>query len=199
GGTGPVVWRRAGLGVRVVPAPPLNQVSTRLRRRPGGLLGRPQPEPAEGDPAAPADQPDQPADAAGEPGRLRRSSRRRQGSLTTPDGGTPADGPDAPAAVPEPVAGPATQAGARPPTRRPAARPAPRRAEPEPAPTRAEQLALQEGDYRLPLPTLLSEGTPGRTRSRANDVVIAALQEVFEQFNVDAQVTGFTRGPTVTR
>src|SRR5205823_14156816 len=71
--------------------------------------------------------------------------------------------------------------------------------EPAPLPTRAEQLALAEGDYHLPPPGLLSHGAPGRTRSRANDVVIAALQEVFEQFNVDAQVTGFARGPTVTR
>ena len=77
------------------------------------------------------------------------------------------------------------------------------RAAPEhtPAPTRAEQLALSatEGDYRLPPPSVLSSGPPAKTRSRANDIVIAALTGVFDQFDVDAAVTGFTRGPTVTR
>ncbi|MGH3750992.1 MAG: DNA translocase FtsK, partial [Micromonosporaceae bacterium] len=46
---------------------------------------------------------------------------------------------------------------------------------------------------------LLKQGVAPKTRSKVNDQVIAALQEVFEQFNVDAAVTGFTRGPTVTR
>ncbi|MGH3648033.1 MAG: DNA translocase FtsK, partial [Micromonosporaceae bacterium] len=67
-------------------------------------------------------------------------------------------------------------------------------------PTRAEQLALTgEGDYKLPPPRILKQGPPAKSRSKVNDEVIAALQEVFEQFNVDAAVTGFTRGPTVTR
>jgi len=56
-----------------------------------------------------------------------------------------------------------------------------------------------EGDYVLPSPTLLKSGTPPKARSAATDLVIASLTDVFSQFKVDARVTGFTRGPTVTR
>jgi S-DNA-T family DNA segregation ATPase FtsK/SpoIIIE len=56
-----------------------------------------------------------------------------------------------------------------------------------------------EGGYRLPSPTLLKSGTPPKLRSAATDLVIASLTDVFSQFKVDARVTGFTRGPTVTR
>ncbi len=67
-------------------------------------------------------------------------------------------------------------------------------------PVRVEQLALS-GDvsYRLPSPAMLREGTPAKARSAVNDSVVASLTMVFEQFEIDAQVTGFTRGPTVTR
>ncbi|WP_416962736.1 DNA translocase FtsK [Streptomyces sp. Agncl-13] len=67
-------------------------------------------------------------------------------------------------------------------------------------PPRAEQLQLA-GDitYSLPSLDLLERGGPGKTRSAANDVVVASLQNVFMEFKVDASVTGFTRGPTVTR
>ncbi|MEU3463107.1 DNA translocase FtsK [Streptomyces sp. NPDC006733] len=70
----------------------------------------------------------------------------------------------------------------------------------EPLPPRAEQLQLS-GDitYSLPSLDLLERGGPGRTRSAANDAVVASLQLVFTEFKVDATVTGFTRGPTVTR
>jgi DNA segregation ATPase FtsK/SpoIIIE, S-DNA-T family len=54
-------------------------------------------------------------------------------------------------------------------------------------------------EYKLPPPDMLRVGAPPKTRSKANDTVVAALVEVFKQFNVDAKVVGFTRGPTVTR
>jgi DNA segregation ATPase FtsK/SpoIIIE, S-DNA-T family len=73
---------------------------------------------------------------------------------------------------------------------------------PTPLPARTEQLPLSAagaGGYLLPPPSLLREGTPPKAKTAANDTVIAALSTVLEEFQVDAQVTGFTRGPTVTR
>ncbi|MFE9626162.1 DNA translocase FtsK [Streptomyces sp. NPDC006527] len=71
---------------------------------------------------------------------------------------------------------------------------------PRDLPPRAEQLQLS-GDitYALPSLDLLTRGGPGKARSAANDAVVAALTNVFTEFKVDAAVTGFTRGPTVTR
>ncbi|MET9495208.1 DNA translocase FtsK [Streptomyces sp. NPDC006552] len=67
-------------------------------------------------------------------------------------------------------------------------------------PPRAEQLQLA-GDitYALPSLDLLTRGGPGKSRSAANDAVVESLTTVFTEFKVDAAVTGFTRGPTVTR
>jgi DNA segregation ATPase FtsK/SpoIIIE, S-DNA-T family len=59
--------------------------------------------------------------------------------------------------------------------------------------------AVTDGSYTLPPVALLKPGTVHRPRTKANDVVLEALTGVLEQFEVDAQVTGFTRGPTVTR
>lgn len=67
-------------------------------------------------------------------------------------------------------------------------------------PPRAEQLQLS-GDitYSLPSLDLLERGGPGKARSAANDAIVESLTTVFTEFKVDASVTGFTRGPTVTR
>ncbi|WP_156875690.1 FtsK/SpoIIIE family DNA translocase [Ornithinimicrobium pekingense] len=67
-------------------------------------------------------------------------------------------------------------------------------------PQRVEQLQLA-GDvtYTLPDSSMLKPGSPHKERSAANDRVVDALTGVLEDFNIDAQVTGFMRGPTVTR
>ena len=53
--------------------------------------------------------------------------------------------------------------------------------------------------YQLPKADVLKAGSAHKTATKANDKVVAALTEVMEQFGIDAQVTGFQRGPTVTR
>ncbi|HEY3531360.1 MAG TPA: DNA translocase FtsK [Nocardioides sp.] len=69
-----------------------------------------------------------------------------------------------------------------------------------PLPERMEQLELS-GDvvYSLPGNDVLRPGSPHKARSRASDGVVDRLTQVLEEFGIDAQVTGYTRGPTVTR
>jgi S-DNA-T family DNA segregation ATPase FtsK/SpoIIIE len=95
--------------------------------------------------------------------------------------------PSAPDPEPEAVVESAPTAGLTPPTQT------------SPPPRRIEQLRLGDGTYQLPGPTMLRQGPAARARSSANDIVIASLTQVFEQFEADAAVTGFSRGPTVTR
>jgi S-DNA-T family DNA segregation ATPase FtsK/SpoIIIE len=65
---------------------------------------------------------------------------------------------------------------------------------------RIEQLLLTgDSTYELPSQDLLRSGPASKNKSKANDTVVAALTEVFKQFEIDAEVTGFMRGPTVTR
>jgi S-DNA-T family DNA segregation ATPase FtsK/SpoIIIE len=75
--------------------------------------------------------------------------------------------------------------------------------DPTPAPKSTEQLTLSAsgagGSYTLPPAGKLKPGSIVKPRTKANDIVVNALSEVLDQFGVDAQVTGFTRGPTITR
>ena len=65
---------------------------------------------------------------------------------------------------------------------------------------RIEQLLLTgDSTYELPPQDLLRTGPAAKSKSKANETVLAALTEVFKQFEIDAEVTGFMRGPTVTR
>ncbi|NBH08120.1 DNA translocase FtsK [Amycolatopsis sp. SID8362] len=126
-------------------------------------------------------------DADPKSARLRKPSRRRQASDAEPEQldidamlAEPPTPTKPPKAVPKPVEVPEKK------PKKPA--------EPPLAVTRTV-----EGDYQLPPPDLLKLGDAPKSRSKANDAMIEAITGVLEQFNVDAQVTGFTRGPTVTR
>jgi len=69
-----------------------------------------------------------------------------------------------------------------------------------PIPQRAEQLQLS-GDvsYLLPDSETLKPGSVHKSRTEASDAVVGRLTEVLRQFEIDAHVTGYSRGPTVTR
>ncbi|MEG3634964.1 FtsK/SpoIIIE family DNA translocase [Micromonospora palythoicola] len=162
-------------GLLVVTATPINKIPERLGLLAGGVIGQDEAEPAE---------------AAATPSRRRPT--KRVPPPVDPDEFDDLDGAD----LQETMVLPRKAPSRVPASRKPAEPP-----EHSPAPTRAEQLALTglAGDYTLPPSNMLGSGAAPKTRSKANDEVIAALTGVFDQFDVDAAVTGFTRGPTVTR
>ncbi|ANZ38460.1 cell division protein FtsK [Lentzea guizhouensis] len=113
------------------------------------------------------------------PVKLRRPSRRRQAAAPVEE----EPQAELPLEEPEPE---------------PAPKPAPREKK---AAAAAPEMAVRavEGDYQLPPPNILKDGDAPKARSKANDQMIEAITGVLDQFSIDAQVTGFTRGPTVTR
>ncbi|MEU7957965.1 FtsK/SpoIIIE family DNA translocase [Micromonospora humida] len=170
-------------GLLVVTATPINKIPERLGLLAGTLVAPPE---------APEQEDAEPAEVVAKPARKRPA---RKAAPPPPD---PDDFDDVGPEVDlqETIVLPRRPASRVPASRKPAEPP-----EHSAPPTRAEQLALTglAGDYVLPPANMLTGGAAPKTRSKANDEVIAALTGVFDQFGVDAEVTGFTRGPTVTR
>jgi len=189
----------AGYALLVLTGTPVRQVPQRVRR-----LFRGTPPVVDG--AATTPEPSTTAPPVG----LRRTSRSRRGAGTA----GPSDGADTDVAeVSAPTDTSLSASGADPAASVPrqrkgraAAPAADRPAADRPDTSEGEQLRLttqrpdgEVGHYVLPPAGLLPTGPAPKIRSRANEVMIGSITGVLEQFDVDAQVTGFTRGPTVTR
>ncbi|MBK6874714.1 MAG: DNA translocase FtsK [Kineosporiaceae bacterium] len=212
--TVPILVLLALFGLLVLTATPIYEVGDRLRAAGDLLTGRAGPvvedEPVEDDGPAPSSF---------------LAKRRRRPGKAAPDGSLAGDEAFVKAVVDVDKATPGAKvratrtgdpedtivlSGPRPGEKRPVApgvlvdRAVEHKAPPEPPPTtqlppRVEQLLLGNVSYALPPSDLLTPGSPPKARSASNDKVVEALTTVFEQFEIDARVTGFSRGPTVTR
>ncbi len=190
-------------GVLIITATPLYQVPARLAETRDRLLGHEAPEEdADATQAIPATRSRRRKPAADETGEIDpemgdpaydspvlsdRELRKRKKRLETTDDGLDIFAPEP--TTPEPVSPDVVETSTE-------LEPPPH----TPLPQRVEQLALS-GDiaYTLPANDSLKPGSPHKARSKASDAVVERLTQVLEEFSIDAQVTGYTRGPTVTR
>jgi S-DNA-T family DNA segregation ATPase FtsK/SpoIIIE len=169
-------------GVLVVTATPVYQVPARLRHARDRMLGRQVAEEV--------------AEAGVQKGATTRRRRRRLDEDIDPEMGDPAY--DSPVlegrelgkrgqGVPAPEPEVEERVELEPPPH-------------TPVPQRVEQLSLS-GDitYTLPESEILKPGSAHKPRTKASDDIVERLMQVFEEFEIDAAVTGYTRGPTVTR
>ncbi len=182
----PLLLMLAGFGVLVITATPVHRVPERLAEIRHMLFQRP---PATAEPSA-----------AKKPVRRSRKSAQpspaREGDppydtpvITEKDQADAGQSPEmVPGLVDEEPEPPAAKSPSQPPL-------------PTPAPRKVEQLVLspQAGPYTLPDSAMLRPGSAPKPQTKANTIVVNALTSVLEQFAIDAQVIGFTRGPTVTR
>ncbi|GAA2144208.1 DNA translocase FtsK [Nocardioides koreensis] len=194
----PLLTLLAFFGILVITATPLYQVPARLAETRDHMLGRHH------------------EDEAGDQTRPMRTRRGRDDDEIDPEMGDPAydtpvledrevkkrrrkkepDAVDVALAETDPVGLPAVTPPAEEPAAKTELEPPPH----TPLPPRVEQLLLS-GDiaYTLPGNEVLKPGSPHKARSKASDAVVDRLTQVMEEFGIDAQVTGYTRGPTVTR
>ncbi|QJY47312.1 DNA translocase FtsK [Pseudonocardia broussonetiae] len=200
----PVLVLLTGYAFLVLTATPVRAVPDRVRR----LLGRAV-EPAEGETGSEGGEAEEivPDPVIEAETALRRPARRRQArvaDVVRDELGEPPvviDQEDVPLPDEPPMEEPPPPVRRRPPAAIVATPPV----VDEPDGPVGEQLRLtvpdREGEppYVLPPADLLPTGPVPKTRSSANDAMIERITGVLEQFSIDAQVTGFTRGPTVTR
>ncbi|MGI5160116.1 DNA translocase FtsK [Microbispora sp. CA-102843] len=187
----PLLLMLSGFGLLVITATPVHRIPERLAEIQHMLFQRPE--------------------ETGEPrkttGPAKKRTRKQQGGGRGAEGGEGTKPYDTPVLSekdhsPEIVPGLGDDVvDAAEPTEPEIPKPAPQPPLPTPAPRKVEQLVLssQEGPYTLPDVALLRSGTAPKPQTKANKVVVDALSSVLEQFAIDAQVVGFTRGPTVTR
>ncbi len=181
----PLLALLAFFGLLVVTATPIYQIPAQLAAVRDTVLGRKQSDqPQQLPPGATA------ADIALAP--LNRTRPRRRVATMAGDEASPGDWTDAGDSETQEFADQASADASADPSLEPPPH--------TPLPARVEQLSLS-GDitYALPGNGVLKPGSVHKARSQASDAVVDRLTEVLEQFGIDAQITGYTRGPTVTR